>query len=74
MKIHQLDLVKILPLNIEGIVINLVYDLESKKTKFHVYGNDEKNYICETNDLELISSLEEELDEIVENEIPSGKA
>ena len=70
----ELDIVKILPINIEGMIINKVYDLETYKTKYHVYGNDNKNYVVLEKDLIKISDFETEIETLVEENTPKGQA
>lgn len=57
------DIVRILPKNKEGLIIDFGVDLETLKIKYAVYTEERKElFFCLPEDLVFISTLDEELE------------
>ena len=66
------DIVKLIPLNIECMVMDRGIDLETKKLKYALFSQRGRElYFAEESDMIFITTLEEEIEEIIK---PAGNA
>lgn len=69
MEFKNADIVKIISLNSEGLIMDSGLDLETNKIKYAVFLQDERRLVfCLEEDLIFISTLEEELEKVIEEE------
>lgn len=60
------DIVRLISLNKECLLVDIGLDLETKKNKCFVIDKENNNYIVEESDIIFVSTLEDELEQMVE--------
>ena len=66
MKYTECDIVFVKPIKKEGLVVAVALDLETHSEKYFVHIEYGKDVICRDEDLELISTLEKEIEKVEE--------